>query len=441
MSSFINFTPEERLVKARVKLQKEKPFWSYLTMNLTFVETKDLPTAGVDAYGNLYFNPEYIDTLSDEEIKGVLAHEVMHCALEHLDRGKGKQPDLCNISQDAVINAIILKDGFQLPKGVILPTNNSIDLFGIRFKKLTEKTSEEVYDKLWRKLGKEYKRAMKQIEDAIKKEGLKGFDEHIYSDGKGKKNKEKKCEACGGTGKTSDGKDCERCNGKGKIKRKNIDWKKKLVDACSHARQQGHLPAGMERIVGKLLETYIDWRGLLYKYITSQIPVDYNWGRPSKKSHSLGIYLPAVEKETIDVMAWVDTSGSISHKELSEFISEISSICRSFKNVELTVGDCDCKVNGIYNLKNANPYEVVDKIGKNLKGGGGTSHIPVFNWIKKHKPNAKFVICFTDLWTDFPPVNTVKQPVLWVVAGNWRNDVNKVPFGKVISLPKNSDDD
>ena len=451
MSSLsLGLSAEEKLVRARIQLQKEKPFFSYLTMHLTFIETPDMLKnspggIGVDKYGNLYFDPEYIDTLSDEQIKGVLAHEVMHCALEHLERLGNREHFLFNVANDIVVNHMLIKDGMQLPRDGINPYGDSIEFFGIKIKKIGDKTSEEVYDKLFRGLSKQWKKNKKRIQkylDEQEKQGNGGFDQHMYGE---KEQDKSKCPVCGGSGKDKDGNDCPRCSNKknqqsngGKVptNMKNKDWKKILVDASSHARQRGNLPAGMERIVGKLLETYIDWRGLLYRYITSQIPVDYTWARPSKRSHSLGIYLPAVEKEMIEVMVAVDTSGSISQKELAEFISEISSIVNSFKNVDLTVIDCDCRVNGIHELRNASVSEVIHKIGAKLRGGGGTSHIPVFDWINKNKPTARFVIAFTDGYTEFPPQEDVKQPVLWVVAGNWRADKDNFPYGKVIELPK-----
>jgi len=442
MSGILNLdlTAEEKLVRARVQLQKEKPFFSYLTMHLTFIEQPEIETAGVDSYGNLYFNSDFINKLTDDEIKGVLAHEVMHCALEHLDRGKGRNHEIFNIAADTVINSMLLDDDMSLPENAINPHNGEITIFGIKIKKASQKTSEEVYDKLYRGLSKQLKKDMKAIKKYLEKNGDKGFDKHIYGDGD-RDGKGNKCDACGGSGNNKDGTPCDKCNGTGnkngkKLSDKKVDWKKTLVDACTYARQRGNLPAGMERIVGKLMETYIDWKGLLYRYITNQIPVDFNWSRPSKRSHSTGIYLPAVEKEMIEVMAHVDTSGSISQKELAEFISELASICNSFKNVDLTVIDCDCRVNGVHPLKNAQASEVISRIGKNLKGGGGTSHIPVFDWINKNKPNTKFVISFTDGYTEFPPKSQVNMPVLWILAGDWRADKKNFPYGQVIELPK-----
>jgi len=444
MSGILNLdlTAEEKLIRARVQLQKEKPFFSYLTMHLTFIEQPEIETAGVDMYGNLYFNSDFINKLTDDQIKGVMAHEVMHCALEHLERGKGKNHELFNIASDTVINSMLLDDGMSLPENAINPYNGEITIFGITIKKASEKTSEEVYDKLYRGLSKKIKKDMKAIKKYLEKNGVKGFDKHIYGngDGKGDKKKNGKCDNCNGTGKVGD-KDCPKCNGTGnkngkKISDKQVDWKKTLVDACTYARQRGDLPAGMERVVGQLMETYIDWKGLLYRYITNQIPIDFTWAKPSKRSYSTGIYLPDTVRESIDVMVAVDTSGSISQKELAEFISEISSICNSFKNVDLTVIDCDCQVNGIHPMRNAQASEVVERIGKNLKGGGGTSHIPVFDWINKNKPQSKFVIAFTDGYTSFPPKSQVNMPVLWVVAGHWRADSKDFPYGQVIELPK-----
>jgi predicted metal-dependent peptidase len=454
-----SLTAEEKLTRARVQLQKEKPFFSYLCMHLNFIEMKEIETMGVDRYGNLYYNTSFVDTLTDEEIKGCLAHEVMHCALEHLERGEGREPEVFNISSDIVINNILTKDNFQIPKGCLVPHNNQFKIFGIELKGLEDQTSEEVYDKIWKVLAKQFNRVRQQIKKFIQdqeKKGIKGFDKHIYGNGNGKKGDKSKCGHCAGTGKCPkcNGTGCPDCNGTGKctncngtgeieknpVNTKKIDWKKTLVDACSYARQRGDVPAGMERMIGKLFDTYIDWRGLLYRYITSQIPVDYTWARPSKKSHSLGIYLPAVERESIEVMVAVDTSGSISQKELTEFISEISSIVNSFKNVELTIMDCDCQVNGVHTMRNATAEQVIHDVGKNLRGGGGTSHKPVFNWINKNKPTAKFVICFTDGYTEFPSKSEVKQPVLWVVAGNYRQEKGHFPYGDVIELPKRLDD-
>ncbi len=508
----VKLEAKEKLIQARIQLQKEKPFFSFLTMHLNFFEAKDeikgqVPTIGVDIDGNCPYNPDFIDTLSEAECKGVLCHEVMHCALEHMARRNGREPNLWNTADDAVVNNILLQDGLSLPKGGVMPSNNSITIFGAKVKDLKDKSAEEVFDIVYSKVRKDVQKFNKQLKKYIQdnKDKNKGFDVHMEGKSKkGKKGKDGKCPTCNGKGtvpdnskkdekkknkgkgqgnqegdgqakgksnKDGDGqgeskgqgqgqgsgdgqgegettreKPCPTCNGTGSCqcgqggklsdqlgKDEGKDWKKILVDACTYAKQQGHLPAGMERIVGALLETHIDWKGLLYRYITNQIPIDYNWCKPSKKSYGTGVYMPGIEKEHIDVVVAIDTSGSISPTELQMFMSEVVSIIRSFRNVDLTVIDCDCRINQVRNYKQAT---ITDALNIKLKGGGGTSHLPVFDWLNKNLPNAQLLIGFTDGYTSFPDKSKVRVNTLWVVAGSYRAPTDSFPFGQVIELPQ-----
>jgi len=429
----------DRLIQARIHLQKEKPFFSYLTMHLNFIEATEedgIPTMGITADGDVYYNAGFVEGLDEQTCKGVLCHEVMHCALEHLLRRNNRHMELWNICNDAVINNIIAQEGMKLPKDGVIPYNNEITIYDTKIKKINDKSSEEVFDETYGNIKKRMDKVNKSIKDYIKNhpDAGKGFDKHIEGDGN--KNGKDKSDGSGGNQKNK---------GKGKIPGKinpagggkdKKNWKKILIDACTHAKQQGHLPAGMERIVGKILETHIDWKGLLYRYITNQIPIDYNWCRPSKKSFSTGVYLPSVEKEKIDVIVAIDTSGSISQEELSQFMSEIISILRTFRNVDLTIIDCDAQINSAKTYKSA---KVDDALEFKLRGGGGTSHLPVFKWIDKHMSTARLLVAFTDGYTSFPEVEDVNINTLWVVAGNWRADVSAFPFGEVIELPKKRD--
>lgn len=423
--SYSDLTPLEKLQVARVQIQDEKPFFSYLMMHLQFIEQKDMMKnspggIGVDKYGNVYYDPKFINSLSKEEVQGSLAHEAMHCVFDHLKRTiEAKQNHmLSNISQDIVVNNTLLSDGMKLPKGCALPENNQMNIFGYHLKKIDEKISEEIYDELYNHLGDEYKRAKKQMKDAIDKEGESGFDIHIQSD-EGENSESEKSES-----------NSEGLNEKMDEK----DWKKILVDAATYAREKGDLPAGMQRIIDTILDTSIDWRSILYRYISNQIPVDYTYKKPSKRSYSLGYYIPSVEKESIDVIVAIDTSGSISQDELTEFMSEVLSITNSFSNVELTLIECDADIHGVHSFKHATADDAANQI--ELKGGGGTSHIPVFKWINENKPTARFIICFTDGYTSFPSANQVDIQTLWVVAGDYRLMAKDFPFGDVIELPK-----
>ena len=159
-------------------------------------------------------------------------------------------------------------------------------------------------------------------------------------------------------------------------------------------------------------------------YITNEIPFDFTYARPSKKSISCGFYMPSTMRENIDVVVAVDTSGSISNKQFSQFISEIITMSKSFTYVRMTLIDCDCTIKGVYEF-NGNIEEEIKKI--NFRGYGGTDFRPVFKWIKDNKPQCKVLMYLTDGYGDFP-----KEPnytTIWVLTQDY-----DVPFGQKVNL-------
>ena len=70
----------------------------------------------------------------------------------------------------------------------------------------------------------------------------------------------------------------------------------------------------------------VNWKTLLQKYITNTIPTDYTFARPRRSSRALGIYLPSVVKENVEIYVSIDTSGSISQDDLTDFLSEMLAV-------------------------------------------------------------------------------------------------------------------
>ncbi len=79
--------------------------------------TLDVSTAAVDAtLGELYFNPT--QRFSDQEWLFVYAHELLHVALMHHARLRGRDPLLWNLAADFVINAWLLEMGVGSPPAI-----------------------------------------------------------------------------------------------------------------------------------------------------------------------------------------------------------------------------------------------------------------------------------------------------------------------------------
>jgi predicted metal-dependent peptidase len=211
---------------------------------------------------------------------------------------------------------------------------------------------------------------------------------------------------------------------------KEINWKRVLVEASTHAKMMGKLPGGIEGLVDAELEPpKFHWKELLWQYISRCVPQDFTYSRPSKKSRAAGFFMPSVTREHIDITVWFDTSGSISDDEYVTFISELYMIARSFESINITVGLCDAKVQSV--LNGQGPYQIIEAV-RNRKGYGGTDFRPGIEWTIQNQPSARLVIYFTDGWGTFPdtppPFN-----VLWVFTAN-SADPDDAPFGQVIKI-------
>src|SRR5258708_32387385 len=70
--------PADRISKARTELLLDHPWFGSLAMNLRMQENNTIPTFYVDGT-TMRYNPEFAATLTNRELVGVIAHEVMHC--------------------------------------------------------------------------------------------------------------------------------------------------------------------------------------------------------------------------------------------------------------------------------------------------------------------------------------------------------------------------
>ena len=92
-------------------------FLGCLLCNLNFLWSTKVPTAAVDGI-NFYWNPDWFDSLTPEERKGVLMHELWHIALLHGIRGeKFAEAKRWNVACDILINNRLIKEGYTIPVG------------------------------------------------------------------------------------------------------------------------------------------------------------------------------------------------------------------------------------------------------------------------------------------------------------------------------------
>lgn len=103
-------------VKTAAFFDSNAAFLGCLMCNLNFQWSTAISTAGVSEKEFLW-NPDWFDSLTKEERKGVLMHELWHIALLHGLRKKDREDMRWNIACDIRINENLLKEGYVLPDG------------------------------------------------------------------------------------------------------------------------------------------------------------------------------------------------------------------------------------------------------------------------------------------------------------------------------------
>ena len=98
---------EQRL--AMIYVDSNFPFFSSLLRNLRWIYTFQVPTQATDGT-RLLVNPEFTSKLSIKMKAFVMMHEVMHCALDHMARGKNHDHTLSNNAADYEVNALLKMD-------------------------------------------------------------------------------------------------------------------------------------------------------------------------------------------------------------------------------------------------------------------------------------------------------------------------------------------
>lgn len=387
---------EERITKAKIWLLTKRPWFGQLSCYLNIIENDQVPTAGIDLRGNLYYNPTWCDTLTDKQIRGLLCHEVLHLALQHIPRCGERDKQLWNIACDLKVNIEIQNDhDIELPPGAIKPnsgySNKNYDFDGGTIKDIDEKSSENIYTIIRKKM----KTKPQEPGDLIIQPGNAAEAEALEKAGI----KPVKASQAASLGR---------------------DWQSRVYSASQQSK--GDVPAGVARELFKLEHAELPWNQIIRQRLR-KLAIKRTWRRPNMRY--LPWYFPGRSKnEGIKIVAVIDTSGSMSKEQITKAISELYGLMRTFQFLELWVTDCDAKV---YNAKKVKMYELSKLL---LSGGGGTSFKPAFEWVKEDLNNdIDSLLFFTDLYGDFP---TTPPPyeTFWVT--DTKN--HAVPFGRKLMI-------
>ena len=440
------------------KMLVKYPFFGSVVASVGYKENKDIPTAGTDGE-TIYYNPEYLESLSVEEQTFVFAHEVCHIAFNHILRSEGKDPELWNIATDGVINQFLKRDGLKMAKG------------GVDMAEAINYDAEQLYEKLLQEKQQSQDQQQNQENQQQNGGGGQGSDEQQQSQsqqqsssgGGSSQEQDKQSQEQSGGGSGEDSQDEEKQQdvghdthsmweqavkkhkeqqgksdkkaslldkllGKDKKEKektelekkqeelegmgekdafkKNLEDKKKqleeLKEAISkQASQAGTTTNGDVRNVSDIgtAKPIVDWRYVLRE----AIKYDVDW---SYKNATLedGVVVANLEEQPMpETEIVLDTSGSINEVLLKNFLRECKNI---LQHTKLKVGCFDTKFYGFHEIRTEEDIE-----NMRFEGGGGTNFNVAVNAFSRRVENK---IIFTDGKASMPDM---PLDAIWMVFG------------------------
>jgi predicted metal-dependent peptidase len=383
---------EEKALKAvaaaRAKLvltnDARSVFFATLVLRLNVVIDWSAETMATDGK-SLFVNPDWCNALTNDERVGTLCHETLHLVMRHHCRREGRDPSRWNEATDLSANFIIEQAGFTLPRTRLMPGEGKYRDFP------PERSAEEYY--------------------ALLSEPPKDGEQEAQ-DGGARSDP-------GGCGEVRDVKD------PAEAKNQEAEWDAAVAQAEQASKGRGELPGGIARLVGQVLHPPADWRSILREFVSSLARNDYSWSHPNRRHVAAGLYLAGMRSQELgEVVVAIDTSGSVGEAEMSVFANEVEAILGAF-DCSAVVLYHDSAITNVDEWKSSDGPLKLDPVG-----GGGTSHVPVFEHVANMSIQPACVVALTDAYSVFP-ASPPECPVLWAIVGD---NPTPPPFGHVVRV-------
>ena len=386
----------QSLSKISKELMLKEPYYGFFLIMLNKVWRKDLPTAGVSKHNinyQLAINEQFWTGLSDDHKMGLLKHELLHIAFGHLvSFSSFSNKKLANVAMDMEINQYI--EASWLPEGGI----NIDDYKNIQLDR--KAGCRYYYDQLLR------------LQDEKDKNGSTGDQnmdnllDNIAS------------------GDIPDHSTWEEFEDMSEAEKKLIEKQvqKILQDAKEQTiKKRGNVPGEIEGLIvlDEVTKAKFDWKGYLRRFTGTSTKIFTKKIR--RKENYRYEDNPGLKiKMRQHMLLAIDTSGSVSNDELTEFMNEIHHIHKA--GVDITIVQCDTSIRSIEPYKGKNDLKV--------HGRGGTEFDPVLDYYNANLKKYTSLVYFTDgeCYTSVKPRNRV----LWVLSE--RSEMNEDLPGQVIKL-------
>ena len=394
-----NLTAEQRIERCHVQLMKHPSFCLFSGLFMVGKVSVDdkTPTAKTNGL-DVTYGRDFVGSLNDKQLGFLILHENMHKAYRHLVVWKTlykRNRWLANAACDYVIN-LQLMDYDPHGQDIEFPTDKDGNQIGLVDEKYRGMDAHQVFLKLLEEHG-----------DVQPPDGDEGLDDHDWESAEEMTDKEKEEAA------------------------------KEIEDALRQGQiLVGKMKGNVSREVQDLLTPKVDWKEALRDFIKSTTAGkdQTTWRRLHKRYIGMDIVMPSTFDEKVGpITVAIDTSGSIGHEELAQFLSEVKLICEEVRPEKLDILYWDTRVAGHEVYSDAELANVVDVT--EAKGGGGTEPSCVPKYMRKHNMTPECLIMLTDGYIGDQTRNdwSINSPIMWCIKGNNHFD-NASVTGKVVHV-------
>ena len=423
--------------------------------NIQYKDDLKFHTAATDGK-NIFVDPNYFASLSEDDRLFLLAHETMHIKFMHMLRlvdkdGNNRDMDIWNEATDAIINANLERDGFTIKEGYVnMPEALNYSAEQLYEKLLQEKQNQdqsqnqngsgqgsgeegmgqdeenEQDDKqtsghgddhsLWEEAFKEYQNREKQEKNDESNENNK--DTNSKDPNENEENEEEQT--------FIDIDERQEFEENRKEKRKKFEERSKKIK--NNIRESHNEEKIKLENIGESKEE-IDWKLLIRREIEKTETI---WSK--RRSIAENNYAYRLEENDIEDEAetevMIDVSGSVDLDLVKAFLRQLKPLVKQSK---LKVGCFNEKFWGLVEVKNVRD---IDNFTIPQKARGSSTwtedwDLAVRSFTKKREINK---IVFTDGYPcpgTMPKEDLKKENVIWLVYGN--KDFNPC-CGKVINI-------
>lgn len=402
----------DRISKAKIKLmiKGSEVFLSTLVLGLNQSIDNSIPTAATDGR-QIKYNEDFVNSLSDDVLLSLIAHETWHVAYMHMCRRGNRDPFLWNCAADYAINLMLKDNGYTIPQEWLLD------------EKYRNMSAEEIY---------------KQLEDNADQQPQDNPQDGDFSNGPmGDGDGDSKSDGDGNSGGNGDG-DQEGSGqpqySEEEAKQLEQEIEDKIIKAATAANmsnQAGNIPGHVQRMLDKILNPKLPWNVLLQNYMSAKVKSEKSWSRRNKRFKK--VYMPSKLSSAMgDVNIYVDASGSVSDEEFLAYITEMHEIRDSLRPEMMKVISFDTRIKEEFTMEKGEEIEV------SFSGGGGTCIGPVVDHAEQ-ETEVDVTIIFTDGYFSDADYTRIPNDVLFVIVNNPNWECN-APNAKVIHMEYNPND-